>query len=415
MRGWIYLISNPAMPGLVKVGFSMKDPFMRAQDLGGTGIPHSFRVEYDALVDEPRSLEKKVHAALKNRHEAKEWFRCSVADALRVIRKESEGVSVYAERGGLLKFEDLPFPADIQDPDYAYEVYINIWDEIANAADDDTLEKDPNHPKNQRWYLRRALELGSADALLSAARQLRVRALDNPPKSLIQEWDWYEPGVCGALALKASNEIFFNLKNRFETAPEVEEIRRAEFLLPFYRFDVDGTNNKSALLHWWSVLAKGSSYEAYRFASYLLDEGDYPRYLDVIKAQAFKQNTTKSFFKVADAYSSVSLLHFDLSSAKGWAQKAIVRHDSLIKSWIQAVESVGPVLDLDALRSIPDYPLDTLTVEELEKLSVYSETSNSIFLTSRLAKVRSKLLSDCIRNSLDWQSEGFRLMLYLQN
>jgi hypothetical protein len=40
MRGWIYVISNNSMPGLVKVGYSMKDPEERAKELDHTGTPH---------------------------------------------------------------------------------------------------------------------------------------------------------------------------------------------------------------------------------------------------------------------------------------------------------------------------------------------------------------------------------------
>lgn len=33
MRGWVYVISNPTIPGLVKIGFSTKDPLLRAEEL----------------------------------------------------------------------------------------------------------------------------------------------------------------------------------------------------------------------------------------------------------------------------------------------------------------------------------------------------------------------------------------------
>ncbi len=45
VRGWVYVITNAAMPGLVKVGYSLKDPSLRARGLGNTGAPHQYEVE----------------------------------------------------------------------------------------------------------------------------------------------------------------------------------------------------------------------------------------------------------------------------------------------------------------------------------------------------------------------------------
>ncbi len=86
IRGWVYIIENDAMPGILKVGFSTKDPAFRAKDLAGTGSPHPFRVVYDALVFEPESVEGIAHTKLRSKREGKEWFRCSRIEAIEVIR-----------------------------------------------------------------------------------------------------------------------------------------------------------------------------------------------------------------------------------------------------------------------------------------------------------------------------------------
>jgi len=57
VRGWIYIITNKSMPGLVKIGYSLKDPIIRASELAHTGSPHPYAVEYDVLVVEPRTLD----------------------------------------------------------------------------------------------------------------------------------------------------------------------------------------------------------------------------------------------------------------------------------------------------------------------------------------------------------------------
>jgi hypothetical protein len=103
VRGWVYVIANKAMPDLVKVGYSTKDPILRAQDFDGTGIPHSYEVVYDALVLGPREVEQKAHKALANFREAKEWFRCSADVAVRAIKQSAEKIlqeTAHLEIGG---------------------------------------------------------------------------------------------------------------------------------------------------------------------------------------------------------------------------------------------------------------------------------------------------------------------------
>jgi hypothetical protein len=86
-RGWVYIISNKAMPGLIKVGYSLKDPALRANELDNPGAPHPYAVEYEVLVYNPLEIEQRTHKELKDFREAKEWFRCSLDDAVTAIRK----------------------------------------------------------------------------------------------------------------------------------------------------------------------------------------------------------------------------------------------------------------------------------------------------------------------------------------
>lgn len=95
MKGYVYIISNKAMPGIFKIGFTLKDPVLRAQQLNSTGIPHPFVVEYEILVDEPHDLEQRVHKILQEFNENKEWFRCSFAQAVQVIHTCYQGRIYY--------------------------------------------------------------------------------------------------------------------------------------------------------------------------------------------------------------------------------------------------------------------------------------------------------------------------------
>lgn len=86
MKGWVYVITNKAMPGLIKVGYSMSDPELRAAELNHTGSPHPYDVDYEVLVDEPRDVEQTVHGRLRNQRERKEWFRCTSEEAIAAIK-----------------------------------------------------------------------------------------------------------------------------------------------------------------------------------------------------------------------------------------------------------------------------------------------------------------------------------------
>ena len=91
MRGYTYVMTDPTRPGLVKVGFSAKDPRMRAKELDGTGMPLPLAIEYEMLVEDARSVERSAHGALRPQHVGKEWFRCSAEHAISTLQQIAGG------------------------------------------------------------------------------------------------------------------------------------------------------------------------------------------------------------------------------------------------------------------------------------------------------------------------------------
>jgi len=87
MKGWIYVIPNRAMPGLVKIGYSIQDPVVRAEELDHTGSPHPYVVEYEMLTERPHQVEQEIHQALSTCCEGKEWFSCTLEESIVAIRK----------------------------------------------------------------------------------------------------------------------------------------------------------------------------------------------------------------------------------------------------------------------------------------------------------------------------------------
>lgn len=92
------------MPDLVKVGFTTRDPELRAGELSA-GAAHPYLVEYEALVARARYTEQAAHKLLSEKHESKEWFRCDAADAVCAIRKAA-GYAVISEKFKRVRPED---------------------------------------------------------------------------------------------------------------------------------------------------------------------------------------------------------------------------------------------------------------------------------------------------------------------
>ncbi|HDR8943065.1 TPA: GIY-YIG nuclease family protein [Burkholderia vietnamiensis] len=87
MEGYVYVMSNKAMPGLVKVGFTTGTPEERAAQLNGTHSPHPVVVEYSTHVPDARAVEREAHLRLRKHREGKEWFRCSRELAINAIKR----------------------------------------------------------------------------------------------------------------------------------------------------------------------------------------------------------------------------------------------------------------------------------------------------------------------------------------
>lgn len=85
-EGWVYCLTNPAMPGLVKIGevhLKDKTPEDRAEELYKTGVPARFNVEFAAKVTDSADIEDKLHLLLDTfrYNNGREFFQISVDDA----------------------------------------------------------------------------------------------------------------------------------------------------------------------------------------------------------------------------------------------------------------------------------------------------------------------------------------------
>ena len=81
----VYILSNEAMPGLIKIGLT-QDLTARMKQLYTTGVPLPFTCEYAARVADAARVEKALHKAFgdKRLHDRREFFELEVFQA-RVI------------------------------------------------------------------------------------------------------------------------------------------------------------------------------------------------------------------------------------------------------------------------------------------------------------------------------------------
>jgi hypothetical protein len=92
--GYVYVLSNPAMPGVVKVGRSIHGGSSRGRSLYQTGVPVPYVLEFEIYTKDHEWLEAQAHKSLRfNRvNPDREFFKCPPNDAIEEI------LSIYSER-----------------------------------------------------------------------------------------------------------------------------------------------------------------------------------------------------------------------------------------------------------------------------------------------------------------------------
>lgn len=88
MKGYVYVLSNPAMPGFVKIGRTTRSVAQRCDELFVTGVPVPFEVVAEVLAPDCVAAEQAVHRELQSARVAdnREFFRVTAEDAQAAIR-----------------------------------------------------------------------------------------------------------------------------------------------------------------------------------------------------------------------------------------------------------------------------------------------------------------------------------------
>jgi hypothetical protein len=81
----VYVVTNPAMPGLVKIGWTENtDAKIRIDQLYTTGVPVPFEIAYACKTSRGEEVEKALHTAFAPHrvNPKREFFRIDIAQSL---------------------------------------------------------------------------------------------------------------------------------------------------------------------------------------------------------------------------------------------------------------------------------------------------------------------------------------------
>lgn len=106
MKGFVYILVNPAFPNLVKIGRTTKNPQERALELSSTGVPEKFVVVHSVITSDCIGLENILHRDLhsKRYNKNREFFEISVSD---VIKKIDSLIEIEKDQGDFEKSEEI--------------------------------------------------------------------------------------------------------------------------------------------------------------------------------------------------------------------------------------------------------------------------------------------------------------------
>ena len=102
---FIYILSNPSFPGLLKIGYTSKHPSVRAKELFTTGVPKPFVVEFAIWHADAEDIEQAVHDQFDGDRAGKrrEFFDAPLNDLITAV--------VHRVLTGNLLINDSPFKA----------------------------------------------------------------------------------------------------------------------------------------------------------------------------------------------------------------------------------------------------------------------------------------------------------------
>lgn len=90
--GYVYILVNPCMPGLIKIGRTLRDARTRARELSSTGVPTPFQVAFELFSEQHEKLETMAHQTLGDFRVdvTREFFRYPLDKAIALLLELAE-------------------------------------------------------------------------------------------------------------------------------------------------------------------------------------------------------------------------------------------------------------------------------------------------------------------------------------
>jgi hypothetical protein len=165
-NGYVYVLSNPSMPNLLKIGYTERDVDERVEELNSTGVPVPFEIE--AIFGSPNAYddEQAIHNILDHHRLAnnREFFSIDTKEAVQCIIDYIGSEPSFLKSPELLMSDDEKrayqdkIRANLLDHITQYESlrnkYLNMATqedrEIWNAVADSFFEEKPHLTESQR-------------------------------------------------------------------------------------------------------------------------------------------------------------------------------------------------------------------------------------------------------------------------
>jgi hypothetical protein len=89
-KGYVYILINPSLEGLVKIGKTTRSSESRASEISrGSGVPTAYNVACEELVCDCEAVEKRLHQMFRTHrvNPNREFFRVPLKEAVRALHE----------------------------------------------------------------------------------------------------------------------------------------------------------------------------------------------------------------------------------------------------------------------------------------------------------------------------------------
>ncbi|MFM0120283.1 GIY-YIG nuclease family protein [Paraburkholderia sp. RL18-101-BIB-B] len=165
-EGWLYVMHNPAFPGVVKVGRTQLLPKVRAAQLSTTGVIGKFDVAYEALTFDHTRFETTVHRRLSWCQVEREFFRCDVGEAVAAIQHVA-GPKISFERGASAA-------ATACDTEHTVVASIDYFCNWARSLEESNVRFTTSSRLHQYWLLCRPQDIPEPASMKAMVQSLKA-------------------------------------------------------------------------------------------------------------------------------------------------------------------------------------------------------------------------------------------------